>query len=84
MKQSHNFEEVQSSTPAMVKYLAIGSLFVAGAFAAATPGVAPVWYTDLTTQLTSIAGYVLAVLGSVISIRLAPLAWDKIKMVLNR
>ena len=79
MKQSHNFD-VKSSTPGIVKVLTVGSLLVAGAFASSDP----TWYTDLTAQLTSIAGYVLAVLGSVISIRLAPLAWDKIKHVLSR
>jgi len=81
MKQSQKFD-VKSSTPGIVKVAVVGSILATMAFATTT--TAPVWYTDLTTQLTSIAGYVLAVLGSVISIRLAPLAWDKIKMVLNR
>jgi hypothetical protein len=81
MKQSHTFEDVKSSTtPGLVKVAVVGSIFVGSMFASSDPQ----WYTDLTSQLTSIAGYVLAVLGTVIGIRLAPLAWDKIKIVLNR
>ncbi len=50
-----------------------------GAFAAD-----PTWYTELTTQLTTIAGYVVAILAAVVGIRLAPLAWTHIKSVLYR
>ena len=82
MKQSHNFD-VKSSVPGLVKVALVCSALTAMAFAGTTT-TNPQWYTDLTAQLTSISGYVLAVLGSVISIRLAPLAWDKIKTVLHR
>ena len=78
MKQSHNFD-VKSSTPGLIKVVVVGSILATMSFAAD-----PTWYTDLTTQLTNISTYVLAVLGSIISIRLAPLAWDKIKYVINR
>jgi len=78
MKQSHNFD-VKSSTPGIVKVGVVASILAGVAFADD-----PAWYTDLTAQLTSIMGYALAVLGSVISIRLAPIAWDKIKNILYR
>ncbi|WP_041956865.1 hypothetical protein [Sulfurospirillum arsenophilum] len=44
----------------------------------------PAWFTDLTTQLTGIQVMVLAVLGSVIAISLAPLAWGFVRKVLHR
>ena len=44
----------------------------------------PAWYTGLVTTLTWIATAVVSVLGIVIGIRLAPLAWIHIKRVLYR
>ena len=44
----------------------------------------PAWYTELNTQLTWIGGAVVSVLGVVVGIRLAPLAWTHIKRVLYR
>lgn len=44
----------------------------------------PQWYTDLLAQLGWIGTSVLAVLGTIIAVRLAPLAWTHIKAVLYR
>ncbi len=78
--QSHSFDAPKSGD---VSKVAVGALTVGllstGAFAAD-----PTWYTELTTQLTTIAGYVVAVLAAVVGIRLAPLAWTHIKSVLYR
>ena len=79
--QSHSFiapKEGEVSKVA-VGVFTVGALTVTNALA-----VDPQWYTDLTTQLTSIAGYVVAILASIIGIRLAPLAWTHIKSVLYR
>lgn len=46
--------------------------------------VDPAWYTVLTTELTWLTTAVVGVLGTVITIRLAPLAWVHIKRVLYR
>ena len=74
ISQTHNFESNKNDSSV------IGKVVVAtGAFASD-----PSWYTELTAQLTTIGGYVIAVLGAVIGIRLAPLAWTHIKAVLYR
>ena len=61
------------------KVAGLGSLASVGAFAAD-----PQWYTDLTTQLGSVNTMVVATLGLVITIFLAPLAWTFVKRVLSR
>lgn len=43
----------------------------------------PAWYTSLNTQLVAILAMVVGVLGAVISIRVAPLAWKYISSVLR-
>ncbi|MBN1839675.1 MAG: hypothetical protein JW802_06495 [Campylobacterales bacterium] len=63
----------------LIKSLGITALVAVGAFAADEP-----WYTDLTTQLTSIKGMVVTVVGAVIAIALAPLAWRYVQRVLER
>lgn len=65
------------------KIVAMGAVAIVGLSSNAM-AADPAWYTDLNTQLTSINGMVLAVLGSVIAIALAPLAWGFVKKVLNR
>lgn len=65
------------------KIVAMGAVAIVGLSSNAM-AADPAWYTDLTTQLTSINGMVFAVLGSVIAISLAPLAWGYVKKVLNR
>ena len=63
----------------LIKSFGITALASVGAFAAD-----PAWYTDLTTQLTSINTMVVTVLSTVIAIALAPLAWTYVKRVLSR
>ncbi len=63
--------------------LAVGSAILIGAPNSAN-AADPAWYTDLTTQLISINNMVVAVLGTVIAIALAPLAWTYVKRVLSR
>ncbi|AFL68268.1 hypothetical protein [Sulfurospirillum barnesii] len=63
----------------LIKSLGITALVAVGAFAADEP-----WYTDLTTQLTSIKGMVITVISAVIAISLAPLGWAYVKRVINR
>lgn len=65
------------------KIVAMGALAVAG-LSSNVMAADPAWYTDLTTQLTSIQGMVSAALATVIAIALSPIAWDKVKKVLNR
>jgi hypothetical protein len=77
--QTHNFVSEKAGTNVIGKVA-----LVAGVVASAALADDPQWYTDLTTQLTTISGYVLAILGAVIGIRLAPLAWTHIKAVLYR
>ncbi len=79
VSQSFGFEPFKKGSNVLGK-VAVG-LAVVSSFALADD---PAWYTDLTTQLTTIAGYVVTVLGTVIGIRLAPLAWTHIKSVLYR
>ena len=78
--QSHSFPaESQNQAGTLLKagvVLALGS----------TMAMAddPAWYTTMVTTLTWIGTAVLTILGTVISIRLAPLAWVHIKSVLYR
>ena len=77
--QSHSFPVEKKQTGTILKT----GLVLA---AASTMALAddPAWYTTLNTQLTWISTSVIAVLGVVIGIRLAPLAWTHIKRVLYR
>ena len=63
-----------------------GVVVLAGLALASTQALAvdPAWYTELQTQLTWIGASVVTVLGVVVGIRLAPLAWTHIKSVLYR
>ena len=62
---------------------AMGALAIVGLSSNAM-AADPAWYTDTTTQLIAIGVMVGGVLGYVISIDLAPLAWSKVKRILNR
>lgn len=44
----------------------------------------PAWFTDLNVALAAILVMAGTVISAVIAIHLAPLAWDKIKKILNR
>lgn len=44
----------------------------------------PAWLTLLTTELTAIQGYVIGIIGAVVAIYIAPLAWNFIKRVIGR
>lgn len=65
------------------KIVAMGAVAIVGLSSNAM-AADPAWFTDLTTQLSGIQIMVLAVLASVISISLAPLAWGFVKKVLHR
>lgn len=78
ISQSHTFD-VQKEDAGLVKVVVASALIATGAFAAE-----PLWYTGLVTQLADITGYVLVILGAVVTIRLVPLAWNHIKSVINR
>ena len=78
--QSHSFPQENSNVASRVLVAGVGiALGTTNALA-----VDPAWYTELQTQLTWIGASVVTVLGVVVGIRLAPLAWTHIRSVLYR
>lgn len=65
------------------KYVAMGTLAVVGLSSNAM-AAEPAWLTLLTTELTAIQGYVIGIIGAVVAIYIAPLAWNFIKRVIGR
>lgn len=78
--QSHSFDSAKNGSKVVAVGLGVSAL---STFAMAAPAD-PQWYTDLNLALVAILAMAGTVLGSVITIKLVPIAWDKIKPILSR
>ncbi|ARU49405.1 hypothetical protein [Sulfurospirillum diekertiae] len=76
-------KENQNGLTNFKKIVAMGALAIVG-FSTNAMAADPAWFTDLNTTLAGILVMVGTVISAVIAIRLAPIAWDHIKRVINR
>lgn len=65
------------------KIVAMGALAIVGLSSNAM-AADPTWYTDVNTALTAIVAMIGGVIATLVSIFIAPIAWSKIKYVLQR
>lgn len=77
--QSYAFKDSTNFVGTAATVLVGSVLFTTNAMAAD-----PAWYTDLNVALLAIGVMLGTVLGTIISIDLMPLAWDKIKKIVHR